>query len=272
MNYLNKWGIFKMVKNGLPLCPCGSGNLYEKCCYKKKGADGEPLFYKGAMTSNDGGHTWHPIPNVRFAAIVVGQAIDKHREYAKDLVAKSTLTERFHEKFINSYGLFYRSFEQLLKACQTPSGKGVSFQMDTIDVRKCWKEYLLHGRILLDFLGLHSRTTLGLSQDIGGLNEKKFDLLLTTLQKLGARDKKFLDIKAELEPLRDDIVAFIRFRDKEKLPQDTIVDFPVIDSEYGLVKDGKVSVNGDAFDMVKFIKKSHESIHKLTLILLGISH
>jgi len=260
-----------METNGLPLCPCGSGKLYEECCYKKKGSDGEPLFFKGALTSNDGGNTWHPIPNARFEAIIVGQAIDKYREYAKYLVTKSTLFERHYEKFTNSYGLFYRSFEQLLKACQAPSGKGVSFQMDTIDVRKCWKEYLLHGRILLDFVGLHSKTTLGLNQDIGGLNEKKFGLLLTTLQKLGAGDKKFLDIKAELEPLRDDIVAFIRFRDKEKLPQDTIVEFPAIDDEHGLVKDGKVSLNGDTFDMIKFIKKSYESIYKLTLILLGIN-
>ncbi len=261
-----------MVKDGLPLCPCGSGNFYEECCYKKKGANGEPLFFKGAFTSSDGGNTWHPIPNIRFSVVIEGQTIDKYREYARDLVSKSTLPQGYHEKFINTYGLFYQSFEQLLKACQTPSGEGVSFQMDTIDVRKCWKEYLLHGRILLNFVGLHSRTTLGLDQDIGGLNKKKFSLLLTTLQKQGARDEKFLDIKAELEPLRDDIVAFIRFRDKEKLPQDTIVDFPVIDSEHGLVKDGKVSVSGDAFDMVKFVKKSHESIHKLTLILLGISH
>lgn len=261
-----------MVKDGLPLCPCGSGKLYEECCYKRKGADGEPLFYKGAGTSNDGGKTWHPIPNVRFPAIIVGQAIDKHRKYAKDLVTKSTLSERHYEKFINSYGLFYRSFEQLLKSCQTPSGKGVSFQMDTIEVRKCWRDFLVNGRILLDFVGLHSRITLGLNQDIGGLNEKKFKLLMTTLQNLGSRDKKFLDIKAELEPLKDDIIAFIRFRDKEKLSQDTIVDFPVIDSEYGLVEDGKVSVNGEAFEMIKFIKKSHESIHKLTLILLSISH
>jgi len=260
-----------MVKNGLPLCPCGSGKLYEECCYKKKGADGEPLFFKGAFTSSDG-NIWHPIPNVRFPAIIAGQAIDKHREYAKDLVAKSTLPERFHEKFMNSYGLFYRSFEQLLKACQTPSGKGVSFQMDTIDVRKCWKEYLLHGRILLDFIGLHSRTTLGLNQKIGGLNKEKFESLLTTLEKLGARDKKFLDIKAELEPLRNDIINFIGFRNKEKVPQDTIVEFPVIDNEYGLVKDGKVGLNGDTFDMIKFIKKSYDSIYKLTLILLGISH
>ena len=260
-----------MVKNGLPLCPCGSGNLYEECCYKKKGADGEPLFFKGAFTSSDG-DIWHPIPNVRFAATIVGQAIDKYREYAKELLTKSKLSERHHENFINSYGLFYQSYEQLLKTFEKPSGKGVSFQTDTIEVRKYWKDFLFHGRILLDFVGLHSRRTLGLNQDIGGLNEKKFELLLTTLQKLGARDKKFLDIRAELEPFRDDIVVFIRFRDKEKLSQDTIVDFPAIDSEYGLVEDGKVSVNGDTFDMIKFIKKSHESIHKLTLILLGINH
>ncbi len=142
--------------------------------------------------------------------------------------------------------------------------------MDTIEVRKCWKDFLINGRILLDFIGLHSRETLRLGQDIGGLNDKKFDLILSTLEKLGARDKKFLDIKSELEQLRNGIIIFISFRDKEKLPQDTIVEFPVIDDEYGLVEDGKISLDGDTFDMIEFIKKSYESTCKLTSILLGI--
>ncbi len=259
-----------MVKYGLPLCPCGSGKLYEECCYKKKGADGEPLFFKGAFNSSDG-NIWHPIPNVRFEAIIVGQSVDKYREYAKELLTKSTLSERHHEDFINSYGLFYQSYEQLLKTFETPSGKGVSFQTDSIEMRKYWKDFLFHGRVLLDFIGLHSREALGLNQDIGGLNKKKFELLLTTLKELGARDNKFLEIKSQLEPLRNDIIIFIGFRDKEKNSQDTIVEFPAID-EYGLVKDGKVSLNRDTFNMIKFIKKSYESICKLTLILLGIGH
>jgi hypothetical protein len=261
-----------METNGLPLCPCGSGKLYEECCYKKKGADGEPLFFKGAFKTNDG-NIWHPIPNVRRAAIVQGQAIDKYREAAKELLTKSTLPEKHHKDFINLYGLFYRAYEQLLKSFK-PSGKGASFQMDTIEVREHWKDFLSNGRGLLEFIGLHSRETLGLNQDIGGLGLKKqkFELLLTTLKRLGARDKRFLEIEAELEPLKNDVVTFIRFRNKEKSPQDTIVEFPAIDDEHGLVKDGKVSLNGNTFDMIKFIKKSYESIYKLTLILLGISH
>jgi hypothetical protein len=258
-----------METNGLPLCPCGSGKLYEECCYKKKGADGEPLFFKGAFTRS-ADKIWHPIPNARFQAIGVGQAIDKYREYAKQLLTKSRLPERHHEDFRNLYGLFYQSYEQLLKTLEAPSGKGISFQMDTIEIREYWKAFLNNGRSLLEFIGLHSRETLELNKDIGGLGlrGKKFDLLLNTLEELGARDKKFLKIKAELEPLKNDIVTFIRFRNTEKL-QDTIVEFPAIDDEHGLVKDGKVSLNGNTFDMIKFIKKSYESIYKLTLILLG---
>jgi len=229
------------------------------------------MFFKGAFTSSDG-NIWHPIPNVRFAATIVGQAIDKYREYAKELVTKSKLLERHHEDFINHYGLFYQSYEQLLKTFEKPSGKGVSFQMDTIEVREHWKGFLFHGRILLDFIGLHSRETLRLNQDIGGLNDRTFTLILSRLEKLGAVDKNFLEIKAGLELLQYDIIIFIRFRNEEKGPRDTIIEFPTIDDEYGLVKDGKVRLNGDTFDMIKFIKESYESIHKLTLILLAIGH
>jgi hypothetical protein len=257
-----------MQKFNLPLCPCGSGRLYEECCYKKKGTDGEPLFFKGAVNSNDG-KVWHPIPNVRFALIIGGQEIDKYREYAKKLVTKSKLLENHRQDFINHYGLFSQAYEQLLKSFK-PSGKGASFQMDTIEVRKHWKDFLFTGRILLDFIGLHSREVLGLNLDVGGLNKKKFELLLNTIKKLGTRDTRFLEIKVKLETLKNDIIVFIGFRDKEKLPQDTIVEFPTIDYEYGLIKDGKISLNDENFSMIGFIKKSYESIHKLTLILLGV--
>ena len=260
-----------MAKRGLPLCPCGSGKLYEECCYKKKGPDGEPLFFKGAFNSTDG-KTWHPIPNVRFQAILVGQAIDKYREYARQLLTKSTLPKSHHEEFINLYALFYHSYEQLLRALETPNGKGISFQMDTIEARKHWKDFLLHGRILLDFMGLHSREALGLKQDIGGLNDKRFELILTTLRKLGTNDKTYLEMEAELAPLRDDIISFIHIRDIEKRPQDTIVEFPAVDAEYGVVKDGRVALDDKTLDMIKFIKQSYESIGKLTLILLGVRH
>lgn len=78
-----------------------------------------------------------------------------------------------------------------MKSLETPSGKGVSFQSDTTDSRKYWLEYLTHGRILLDFLGLHSRETLGLKKDIGGLNKKSLEVILNTLQKLGNDNIKF---------------------------------------------------------------------------------
>jgi hypothetical protein len=75
-----------MLNNSLPPCPCGSGKLYEECRYKKKGPDGEPVYFKGACSSFDGGKTWHPVPNVRFAAIVSGQAIDKIQRIRKAII------------------------------------------------------------------------------------------------------------------------------------------------------------------------------------------
>lgn len=258
-----------MENHSLPLCPCGSEKLYEECCFKKKGADGQPLFHKGAFFSNDGGKSWHPKPNVRLSAIIVGQVLDKYREYAKELVVKSRLSENNHEEFINDYGLFYQSYEKLLTTLLTPSGKGVSFQMDNVEARNYWRAYLFNGRVLLDFLGLHSRETLELKQDIGGLNDKSFRLILTTLLKLSENDKKYLDIKGKIDPLRNEILRFISLRDKEKTQRSTIIEFPAIDNEFGLVKDGKIGLDGNTFKMIKYIRESYKCIHELTLILLN---
>jgi hypothetical protein len=253
----------------LPICPCGSGKIYEECCYKKKDPNGKPLFFRGAM-SKDAKGNWHPIPNVRLKVILVTQGIDKYRDFAKDLVIKSKLPEEHHKDFINYYGLFYQSYEQLLESLVKPSGEGVSFQTDSINVRNYWKNFLFNGRVLLDFIGLHCRKSLGLNQKIGGLNKEKFNSLLDILEKQGAKDNKFLDIRNKLTLLMTNILKFIDFRNKEKKPEDTITEFPVIDSEYGVVKDGKISLNGANFNMIEFIKNSYDSIHKLTLILLGV--
>jgi hypothetical protein len=253
----------------LPLCPCNSGKQYEVCCYKKKDSNGEPLFFKGAMTK-DSNNNWHPIPNVRFKVILKTETADKCRDYAKDIVGKSRLPEKHHRKFINNYGLFFQSFENLSKSLVKTSGKGVSFQTDSIEVRKYWREYLFNGRVLCDFLGLHSRETLSLTQKVGGLNKKKFASLLAILQKQGLKDKKLLDIKAGLELLKENILRFIDLRDKEKISGDTILEFPVIDSEHGIVEGGRIKADGISFNMIEFVKNSYDSIYKLTLILLGV--
>lgn len=149
-------------------------------------------------------------------------------------------------------------------------GKGVSFQMDTVEARKNWRDFLLNGRILLDFLGLQCKKTLGLNQDIGGLNKRKFDSLLATLKKQGSKDKHFLEIKSKLELLKEDAVRFIAFRDREKVAGDTIQEFPSTDDEFGIVKGGVIRLDACNYDMIEFIKGSYEVIFKITLILLAI--
>lgn len=253
----------------LPLCPCGSGKLYEECCYKKKDLSGKPLFFKGAMTGDAKGN-WHPLPNIRFAVIVGTQAVDKYRDFATKLVIKSKLLNKHHKDFINNYALFYQAYDDLTESLKKSGGEGVSFQTDSIAVRTHWKSFLLKGRILLDFIGLHSRELLDLKQDIGGLNMHKFDLLMKTLERRGIEDKQFIDIRNKLIPLREDILKFIDFRDEEKKPKDTIIEFPVTDSEYGIVRGGEISLKGVHYNMIEFIKNSYDTIYKLILILLGV--
>ncbi len=255
--------------NTLPSCPCGSQKQYEDCCFKKKGDDGAPLFYKGAIIGDDKGN-WHPLPNVRFAVTLMVKEADKHREYAKDLVIKSKLPETYRDAFINNYGIFYESYEELLKSLKKTSGKGVSFQTDTVEIRKLWRDFLFNGRILCDFIGLHSKTSLGLNQEVGGLNRKKYSSLLKILQKQELSDKKLIEVKIQLEKLKENVLRFIDARNREKISGKTIVEFPTTDSEYGVIKGGKINVDGSDYDMIEFVVKSYESLYKLTLVLLGV--
>lgn len=79
-----------------------------------------------------------------------------------------------------------------------------------------------------------------------------------------------MKIKSKLESFKEDILTFIDFRNKEKTPHDTIIKFPVIDSEHGVVKDGEIRLDERSFKMIEFIDKSYGSIYETTLVLLGI--
>ena len=258
-----------MATHPLPPCPCGSGKSYEGCCFKKKGPDGQPLFFRGAITSNDAGKTSHPIPNAALSVVLAGRGQDKHRERATLLLQTSALPTHLHQKFSDLYAVFYQSHEELLRSLRIPQGTNVAFQIDTTTGRRLWKDFLFHGRILLDFLGFHSRQTLNLKADIGGLNSRTYKLILTTLRQLGAKDNKYLRIEAQLLPLQQDILDFIDVRDKEKTPYDTIIEFPAIDHQGRVVMNGKIRLNDRIMDVLDFINRSVESIDKLTPILLG---
>ena len=258
-----------MADESFPTCPCGSGKSYEECCYRTKGPDGQPLFFRGAFKSNDSGKTWHPIPNAALSVIVVGRGQDIHRKRATLLLETSALPIHLHQKFSDLYAVFYQSHEELLRSLLTPKGTNVAFQIDTTTGRRLWKDFLFQGRILIDFLGLHSRQTLNLKADVGGLNARTFKLILATLRELGAMDDKYLQIEAQLLPLLQDILDFIDVRDKEKTPYDTIIEFPAIDHQGRVIMDGKIHLNDRITDMLDFINRSVESIDRLTPILLG---
>ncbi len=255
----------------LPLCPCRSEELYEECCYKIKGEDGEPLFFKGSMVSDDKGN-WHPLPNVRLDVAIVAETTDRYRDFAKNLAGNSDLKTEYHSDFIDTFAIFFSSYEKLLTALTKPQGKGVAFQIDSLEARESWKQFLFNGRILLDFIGLHCRGALGLNQEIGGLNTKKFESLLKILKKAGKNDAIFLVVEDGAKVYKQYILDFIDMRNREKTNADTITKFPAIDSEFGLKNDGELTLDGKAIPMIKFVKTSYESIFGLTRILLNISN
>jgi hypothetical protein len=195
----------------------------------------------------------------------VTKAIDKYRAHAADIVAKSKLNEKHREKFINLYGVFYKSYDQLLESLRKTGGKGVAFETDSVESRKHWKDFFFHGRILIHFLGERAKETLDLKREIGSLNDRGYNNLLVALDEV-----KKQDIRAEVEKIKDKILTFIDFRDKEKLFKDTIISFPATDSEFGVIKDGEISLDGKNFGMISFVNDSYKNIEELITILLQI--
>lgn len=249
----------------LPLCPCPSGKPYEDCCFKIIGEDGERLYFKGTSFSGTDG-IWHPEPNVRLWARVHVTTVDKYRTRGESLATRSRLAAQHHEKFINAWGLFQNAQEKLIEQLLSSGGKGVSFQVDSLDARERWRNFLFNGRTLLDFAGLHTRGIL-IKQDLGGLNARTFESLLIHLTNEGAPDQ--LTAKNRLELLKDTIVFFIDVRDKEKAEGNTLLSFPSI-FEGELEADGEVSGKTGIKPLLQFIRESSAAIEAVAKELLKI--
>ncbi|MGL5831023.1 MAG: hypothetical protein ACRCZE_02620 [Candidatus Altimarinota bacterium] len=254
----------------IPLCPCDSGILYEKCCFNILNNEGNRKFHKGACFSNDG-ITWHPSPHIQYDATIGLISNDKYRVYAKQLIDFSKLDPKHHQKFINLFAIFQSTHEKLKISLLKPGGSGVAFQVDSTEGRELWKQFLLNGRILIDFLGLHCCKCLKLKEYIDGLNAKKFNSLLIILDKQKNNDS-YLEIISSLTLIKEDIIDFIAMRDFEKISGDTIINFPSIYANGSIKKDGVVVVNGKTFGMISFIDSSYENILRLTKTLLGITN
>lgn len=255
----------------LPLCPCNSGSLYEKCCYLIKGEDGEPLFFKGAMSGDSQGN-WHPLPNSRIDCVLVGRTNDRYREFAKSIADQSGLSTKSSLDFTDNFAIFLYSYEQLLNALKISQGKGIAFQMDSLEGRYHWKQFLFNGRVLLNFIGLHCTSAWGIKQKIDGLNRKKFKSLIKILEHEGRKETKFLTLKEAIIPYEEDILKFIDMRNREKTNYDTISQFPAIDSELGVKQDGELSLDGQNISMIEFIERSFKSILDFSKILLNVKN
>lgn len=252
----------------LPICPCNSGLPYEECCYKKVGPDGERLFFQGTMFGGEN-NTWHPRPNTKIFAIISGKSTNKYRDFGKDLASRSKLSNEHHSDFIDIFAMFFSSYERLLTVLQKSQGKGVIFELDTLEARESWKQFLFNGRILLDFLGVYCRGTLGLKEKVEGLSAKKLESLFKVLEKQGRSEPKLLQVKAKIEAISPEIIKFIALRDREKIHGDTIIKFPAT-NEVGTVYDGELQVDGETFPLIKYSQTAYEDILKLTKILIRI--
>jgi hypothetical protein len=252
----------------LPKCPCGSDKFYEDCCYKKFGSDGKRLFFYGQMSGNANGN-WHPIPNSRLKVIIGTITVDPAREFASKIANESRLNVKNRKKLINVLSLFSDSYKKFIDESKKSGGEGVSFQIDSLAVRSYWRAFLINGRILLHFLGEHSRETLGLKQEVGSLNKKTLENFLRLLKETEAINHNLQEVREFVEKVQKEIVDFVALRDEEKRPGNSTIDvFPTINPEGGLERDGKVGYSGNKFNMIAFVKKSYDDIIQLTKLLM----
>lgn len=201
--------------------------------------DGSRRFWAGAARRDDDNEPWHPIPNVRLHAAMLGTTWDKYRKRATELSEGVKLSDTQREKLVDLFSVFIKAYGDLKTYLATPQARGVSMAMMSTELSGLWSHYLFTGRQLLDFAGLRSRAALKLKDDIGGLNRDKFATLKAALGK----DPAMATILRTAQSVEATLNDLIDLRNQDKDHRDTIVETPEISPEGrssgGLVRSGQ---------------------------------
>jgi hypothetical protein len=252
------------MNNQFPKCPCGSEKPYEECCYLIVNSAGNHKYHNGASSFSNG--QWHPLPLVRFAAILGVKENDRIEERSRTLLQNVKLDSQKKEKIIIELTIFEKSFLDLIGELQSKTAKNISVITESIEIRKLWRNYLINGRELLNKTGYYSNVVLKLKNELGGLNKKSIKHLIDQLT--DDKPKNFLKKNEKL------LIDFITIRDIEKSNHSTVSEFPIVSPE-GKIIGGKIggrkeniSIN---YEFSDFLVNSHNLIIETSKLLLGIN-
>lgn len=223
-------------------------------------------FFQGLVERGTDGR-WHPIPNARLHAVLVGEVVDQYRRVAMQLASVSKLSEKHRRRLVDHLSGFMKAYADLKSYLSTPQAQGMSTSMKSTELDGLWWQYLSTGRRLLDFAGLHSRTALGHRTDIGGLNGKKMEVLKTALR----RDPGFAEVLQRIAAVEPTLMHLIDIRNEEKDPGGTIREAPVISPE-GQSRGGVVRIENtrEELNFCRFLDESHAATIAFTKAVLAL--
>jgi hypothetical protein len=249
----------------LPLCPCESGKLYEECCYTIQLPDGSRRFFDGLMTRESDDKPWHPFPNARLQAVLIGEMLDEFRQTAMAFSRSTKLSEPHRKTLADRLAGFLRAYADLKEYLAKPQARGVSMSMTSTELTGLWWQYISTARTLLDFVGYRSRSALQLKSDISGLSRKK----LPELRRALSRDPQLAGVLSKVDLLAPTLLDLIDVRDREKVEGGTILEAPSISPEGkswgGVVKVSKLK----DVDFCQFLDESYAATVEFARVILA---
>ncbi|MFC1615541.1 SEC-C domain-containing protein [Patescibacteria group bacterium] len=256
----------------LEKCPCESGNPYKDCCFQKFDEKGNRLYDTGHRRGDSEGN-WYPVPNTGIICSCGLKTHDPFREHAEKIVKLSKLDEKYHQEFVNTFGLFLCAYKHFIDEIQSVPIEGcISVRADTIAVRKEWGTFLWSGRILIDFLGIHVQETLALKEPLAKtFNAEAIESLIKNFKKEARKRPELSQLADNIREILPAIKDFIDVRNYEKAVRGgTIIEFPSVHQK-GVVEDGEVRADGTKrYPMLKMAEASYKSICWLVQILIGV--
>lgn len=188
---------------------------------------------------------------------------------ADAIVQNPNLTGQQRAPLVNRLSQFFDAAIKLNDCIRKPSGN-VDVSVDSVELRNLWHLYLLRGREVIDEIGRKIKTSYGLTQQIHGLNAKKFNALEKIIERDMRKRENLNQLLNYIRSCKGALIEFIELRNRAKTENDTLVEPPSV-STIGNPKGGKIvnRHNNKEYVFVDYFYDSFKHIKTFAETILG---